>query len=45
LSRGASVTSGIELLVFQSAHAFKKWTGIEADIDLIRESAEEYLEI
>jgi len=45
LSRGAFVTSGIELLVYQSAHAFKKWTGIDADLHLIRESAEEYLEI
>lgn len=44
-SRGLGFTSGIELLVHQSARAFKKWTGVEADLDLIRESAEEYLEI
>jgi len=36
---GARVISGIEVLVYQGAEAFKLWTGREAPIEIMREAA------
>lgn len=36
---GAKVISGIEVLVYQGAEAFKLWTGREAPIEVMREAA------
>ena len=34
---GAQTISGIEMLVWQGASAFEKWTGVEAPVELMRE--------
>ena len=41
---GAKTTSGIEMLVWQGALAFEKWTGQEAPPDLMRREAIKLLE-
>lgn len=35
---GAKTISGVEMLVYQGAEAFKIWTGMEAPIDVMRQS-------
>jgi len=37
--RGAKTASGIEMLVFQGAISFEKWTGCEAPVDIMRDAA------
>ena len=36
---GARTISGLEMLVWQGAIAFEKWTGIKAPVDVMRQSA------
>ncbi len=42
--RGIQLTDEVELMVHQSAIDFHFWTGHEPNLDLIRESLEEYLQ-
>jgi shikimate dehydrogenase len=41
---GAETISGIEMLAWQGALAFEKWTGLEAPLDLMRNEAVRQLE-
>ena len=41
---GATVISGLDMLVWQGALAFEKWTGREAPVDLMKEEAIKLLE-
>ena len=38
-SRGAKAYGGLEMLVQQGAESFRLWTGIEPDVDVMREAA------
>lgn len=40
---GATTLDGLGMLVNQARHSFKIWTGIEPDMDLMRDALEEYL--
>jgi len=41
---GATVISGLDMLVWQGALAFEKWTGLEAPVDLMKKEATKLLE-
>ncbi len=41
---GATVVSGLDMLVWQGALAFQKWTGLEAPIELMKQEALKLLE-
>lgn len=41
---GATVISGLDMLVWQGALAFEKWTGLQAPVDLMRREAMKVLE-
>lgn len=41
---GAQTISGVEMLVWQGALAFEKWTGLQAPVDLMREEVIRALE-
>ena len=41
---GAQTASGIDMLVWQGALAFEKWTGVEAPVELMRKKVIEMLE-
>jgi shikimate dehydrogenase len=41
--KGARVLSGVNMLVYQGAEAFKMWTGVEPPIDLMQRVVEERL--
>lgn len=41
---GAQTISGVEMLVWQGALAFEKWTGVEAPVKLMREEVNKALE-
>jgi len=43
--RSCTILDGLGMLVNQGVIAFKIWTGIDPDADVMRESLEEYLEI
>ncbi|MDH3719767.1 MAG: shikimate dehydrogenase, partial [Planctomycetota bacterium] len=45
VDRGCSTINGLQLLVQQGVIAFKTWTGVEPDADVMREALEEYLEL
>jgi len=40
---GARVLSGVNMLVYQGAEAFKMWTGAEPPVDLMQRAVEERL--
>lgn len=42
-AKGAQVLSGVNMLVYQGAEAFKMWTGAEPPIDLMQRAVEERL--
>ncbi len=41
---GATVISGLDMLVWQGASAFEKWTGVKAPVNLMKEEAVKLLE-
>jgi shikimate dehydrogenase len=41
---GARTISGLDMLVWQGALAFEKWTGVKAPIELMREEVIKVLE-
>ncbi len=41
---GARTVSGLDMLVWQGALAFDKWTGVKAPVELMREEAIKGLE-
>ena len=43
--RGCRIVDGLALLVNEGAAAFRVWTGMDADIGVMREALEEYLEL
>ncbi|NIL98758.1 MAG: shikimate dehydrogenase [Planctomycetales bacterium] len=43
--QGCSTIDGLQLLVQQGVIAFKTWTGVEPDANVMREALEEYLEL
>lgn len=43
--RGCRTLDGLGMLVHQGARGFKLWTGVEPDLEVMRESLEEYLEL
>lgn len=42
-AKGARVLSGVNMLVYQGAEAFKMWTGVEPPIDLMQRAVEDRL--
>jgi shikimate dehydrogenase len=44
-ARGCTTLDGLGMLVNQGVIAFKIWTGVDPDAEVMREAIEEYLEI
>ena len=43
--RGLRVVDGLEVLIEQTALNFRLWTGVEPERTVLREAAEEFLEL
>lgn len=43
--RGCQTIDGLEILIAQAAINFRLWTGVDPDLDVMREAIEEFLEL